>query len=147
MGEVYQGHVDITNCYAIPFEEDPKDPSIFFLDHTYHEQMAAMFRKVSAKEKLLGWYTTGPKPNDTQIHQIFQKYSDICVKVSVDPEHIDPLALPVEAFILQQQVHEDGSLVWRFLHVESSVEAFEPEEIGVESLLREIKNISLNSLH
>lgn len=71
MGEVYQGHVDITNCYAIPFEEDPKDPSIFFLDHTYHEQMAAMFRKVSAKEKLLGWYTTGPKPNDTQIHQIF----------------------------------------------------------------------------
>jgi len=33
-----------------------------------------------------------------------------------------------------------------FKHVESTVEAFEPEEIGVESLLREIKSLSLNSL-
>ncbi len=99
LGEAQQGHVDVTNCYAIPFEEDPREPGVFFLDHTFHENMAAMFRKISAKERLLGWYTTAPRANDAQIHQIFQKYSDICVKVSVDPEHADPLALPVEAFI------------------------------------------------
>jgi hypothetical protein len=32
------------------------------------------------------------------------------------------------------------------MHIPSSVEATEPEEIGVEALLREIKDISLNSL-
>lgn len=147
LGEASQGHLDVTNCYAIPFEEDPKDPNIFFLDHTYHEQMTMMFRKVNAKEKLLGWYTTAPRANDSAIHAIFAKYSDYCVKVSVDPDHQDVLALPVEAFIEIQTVQDDGSLRRKFQHVESSVEAFEPEEIGVESLLREIKNISLNSLH
>jgi 26S proteasome regulatory subunit N8 len=29
--------VDVTNCFALPFEEDPKDPRIFFLDHDYLE--------------------------------------------------------------------------------------------------------------
>ena len=33
-----------------------------------------------------------------------------------------------------------------FFHIDSKVEATEPEEIGVEHLLREIKEISLNSL-
>ena len=66
--------------------------------------------------------------------------------VIVDPEHHDPLALPTEAFVEIQTVNDDGSLRKVFKHVESTVEAFEPEEIGVESLLREIKNISLNSL-
>ena len=54
--------------------------------------------------------------------------------------------MPTEAFVEIQTVNEDGSLRKVFKHVESTVEAFEPEEIGVESLLREIKNISLNSL-
>lgn len=138
--------MDVTNCYAIPFEEDPKDPNVWFLDHTYHENMFNMFRKINAKEKLLGWYTTRSKSNDIEIHQIFKNYADNCVLVVVDPEHTDPLALPTEAFKEIQTVNEDGSIRKVFRHVESTVEAFEPEEIGVESLLREIKSISLNSL-
>jgi hypothetical protein len=31
----------------VPFEEDPKDSSIWFLDHNYLEGMFAMFRKVN----------------------------------------------------------------------------------------------------
>jgi 26S proteasome regulatory subunit N8 len=27
--------VDITSSFAVPFEEDPKEPTIFFLDHDY----------------------------------------------------------------------------------------------------------------
>lgn len=43
----------------MPFEEDPKDPSIWFLDHSYLENIFVMFRKVNAKEKIVGWYSTG----------------------------------------------------------------------------------------
>ena len=68
LGEISQGVMDVTNCYAIPFEEDAKDPDVWFLDHTYHESMFSMFRKINAKEKLLGWYTTAAKKNDIEIH-------------------------------------------------------------------------------
>lgn len=90
LGEVFKGKVDVTNSYAVPFEEDLKDPTVWFLDHNYHEEMFAMFKKVSgmyllasyrlallvwqfysfvclfcvvitAKEKVIGWYSTGPK--------------------------------------------------------------------------------------
>ena len=66
--------------------------------------------------------------------------------VIVDPEEKDVLALPTEAFVEIQTITSDGNLKKVFKHIESSVEAFEPEEIGVESLLREIKNVRLNSL-
>lgn len=32
---------------AVPFEEDEKDPSIWFLDHNYLENMFRMFKKVN----------------------------------------------------------------------------------------------------
>jgi hypothetical protein len=34
---------------AVPFEEDDKDSSIWFLDHNYLEQMYKMFKKVNGK--------------------------------------------------------------------------------------------------
>ena len=31
----------------MPFEEDDKDPSIWFLDHNYHEAMFSMFKRIN----------------------------------------------------------------------------------------------------
>jgi hypothetical protein len=33
----------------VPFEEDDKDASIWFLDHSYLENMFKMFKKVNGK--------------------------------------------------------------------------------------------------
>lgn len=33
----------------MPFEEDDKDPSIWFLDHSYLENMFRMFKKVNGE--------------------------------------------------------------------------------------------------
>ena len=33
LGETSRGRVDVTNAYALPFEEDEGDSSIWFLDH------------------------------------------------------------------------------------------------------------------
>jgi hypothetical protein len=46
LGEFSKGSLDVTNCYAVPFEEDPKEQHIWFLDHMYHENMYSMFKKV-----------------------------------------------------------------------------------------------------
>jgi hypothetical protein len=40
-------------CCAVPFEEDDKDPSIWFLDHSYLENMFRMFKKVNGELKQL----------------------------------------------------------------------------------------------
>ena len=34
---------------AVPFEEDERDPKIWFLDHSYVESMAGMYRRVAGK--------------------------------------------------------------------------------------------------
>ena len=34
---------------AVPFDEDDRDPNVWFLDHNYLENMAAMFKKVNCK--------------------------------------------------------------------------------------------------
>lgn len=34
---------------AVPFEEDERDPSIWFMDHSYLENMFRMFKKVNGK--------------------------------------------------------------------------------------------------
>ena len=33
----------------MPFEEDDKDASIWFLDHNYHEAMFDMFKRINGK--------------------------------------------------------------------------------------------------
>lgn len=47
LGSVSDNVVEVVNSYAIPFEEDPSQSSIWFLDHLFHEQMASMMKKVA----------------------------------------------------------------------------------------------------
>jgi len=35
---------------AVPFEEDPKDPTIWFLDHNFHESMYTMQLKINGAD-------------------------------------------------------------------------------------------------
>jgi len=48
LGEEFKGKLDILNSYAVPFEEDG---SVWYLDHNYHEEMFAMFKKVNGTLK------------------------------------------------------------------------------------------------
>jgi len=147
LGEVSDYDLHITNCFAVPFEEDPKDPQVWFLDHNYHEQMFAMFKKVNQKERIVGWYSTGPKikPSDLSIHELYRRYCPEPVLVVMDVQPKD-LELPMEAYYSVQEQTADEVFKRTFLHVPSTVGAFEAEEVGVEHLLRDIKNASASTL-
>lgn len=147
LGEVSDYDLHITNCFAVPFEEDPKDPQVWFLDHNYHEQMFAMFKKVNQKERIVGWYSTGPKikPSDLSIHELYRRYCPEPVLVVMDVSPKD-LELPMEAYYSVQEQTADEVFKRTFLHVPSTVGAFEAEEVGVEHLLRDIKNASASTL-
>ena len=49
---------------------------MFYLDHNYLENMLGMFRKVNAKERVVGFYSTGPeiRPNDLRIHSLLKRF-------------------------------------------------------------------------
>merc|ERR1712232_1118094 len=147
LGEVTDLKLHVTNCFAVPFEEDPRDPQVWFLDHNFHENMFAMFKKVNAKERVVGWYSTGPKikPSDLSIHELYRRYCPEPVLVVMDVQPKD-LELPMDAYYSIQEQTSDVVFKRTFLHVQSTVGAFEAEEVGVEHLLRDIKNASASTL-
>lgn len=142
------GTVDITNSYALPFEEDLKNPSVFFLDHNFHERMFAMFKKVNANEKVVGWYHSGPKlkESDLDINEIFRDYVTNPVLVIIDVK-LRELGLPVEAYWAVEEIKDDGTEPRKtFYHIPSEIGALEAEEVGVEHLLRDIKDTTVSTL-
>lgn len=152
LGSVVRGRVDVTNSYAVPFEEDAKDPSTWFLDHNYHEDMFAMFKKVNAKERVVGWYSTGPeiRPADLEINELMRRYTahPVLTVIEVDPK--DGLEIPTKAYISVEEnlKHAKSTSDTRrtFVHVPTDVGAFEAEEVGVEHLLRDIRDTTTASV-
>eukprot|EP00281_Chroomonas_sp_CCMP1168_P027123 CAMPEP_0206247968 /NCGR_PEP_ID=MMETSP0047_2-20121206/20104_1 /ASSEMBLY_ACC=CAM_ASM_000192 /TAXON_ID=195065 /ORGANISM="Chroomonas mesostigmatica_cf, Strain CCMP1168" /LENGTH=359 /DNA_ID=CAMNT_0053673551 /DNA_START=24 /DNA_END=1103 /DNA_ORIENTATION=+ len=148
-GAVTHGVVNITNSFAVPFEEDDRDPKIWFLDHNYLENMFAMFKKVNARERIVGWYSTGPKirSSDLEINEVFKKYTRHPVLAIIDVKPQDDMGIPVDAYVSVEEVKDDGTPTRRsFQHLPSEIGAEEAEEIGVEHLLRDIKDTTVSTL-
>eukprot|EP00658_Telonema_sp_P-2_P033422 TRINITY_DN24538_c0_g1_i1.p1 TRINITY_DN24538_c0_g1~~TRINITY_DN24538_c0_g1_i1.p1 ORF type:complete len:317 (+),score=99.17 TRINITY_DN24538_c0_g1_i1:216-1166(+) len=148
LGDVSKGVVNVTNSFAVPFDEDDKHAGTWFLDHDFLEQMYEMFRKVAAKEKIVGWYSTGPKikPVDIEVHDLFRNYTPNPVYVVIDVKAKE-MGTTTEAYVALEEDKEDGTCaVYTFHHVPSEIGAEEAEEIGVEHLLRDIKHANSSTL-
>ncbi|WIA38270.1 hypothetical protein OEZ86_001610 [Tetradesmus obliquus] len=149
LGETYKGQVDVTNSFAVPFEEDDKDPSIWFLDHSYLEIMFRMFKKVNAREHVIGWYSTGPRLReaDLSMHALMANYcsNPVLVICEVEPKEV---GLPFTAYTAIDEVREDGTEKSRqiFITIPTEVGQTEAEEIGVEHLLRNVKDATISTL-
>lgn len=167
LGEVDRfGNVDVLNSFAVPFEEDATNPDVWFLDHNFLDNMFAMYRKVSARERIIGWYSTGPKirKSDIDIHQLFmERYLRHPVYVIIDVKmntttttttthtsHNDlgvNAGIPTDAYMaVMEREDELSQPQWTFKHLESEIGALEAEEIGVEHLLRDVKDVNISSL-
>ncbi|KAH8741057.1 26S proteasome regulatory subunit [Cryptosporidium ryanae] len=151
LGEVQDvNDIHVTNCYALPFDEDSKDQMVWYLDHNYHEQMYLMFKKINTREKILGWYSTGPRirTSDLEIQELFRNYcpNPIYTIVNVNATDQDFLFSPTSSYISIDEPSDSRILRKKFIQVPCTIGAFEAEEVGVEHLLRDIKNSSISSL-
>ncbi|KAF4125935.1 26S proteasome regulatory subunit N8 [Geosmithia morbida] len=140
--------VRVSNSFAVPFEEDEKDPSVWFLDHNFIESMNDMFKKINAREKLIGWYHSGPKlrASDLQVNELFKRYTPnpLLVIIDVQPKEA---GVPTDAYFAVEEIKDDGTTTSRtFVHIPSTIEAEEAEEIGVEHLLRDIRDVAVGTL-
>lgn len=148
LGEVNHNVYDITNSYAVPFDEEEEPENVWFVDHNYHEEMYEMFRKINLKERILGWYVTGAtfKPHDLEINELWARYCPNPIAAVVDVRSRDPVELPTKAFFAARRITESSTVSRAFLNIPCTIDAFEPEEVGVEHLVREIKDINMNSM-
>lgn len=166
LGSSTKGHVDATNSFAVPFEEDSKNSEIFYLDHNYLENMLAMFKKVHAKERVVGFYSTGPqiRSNDLRIHSLVSRFvpegtvtDPVFVIIDVRPNRE---SIPTTAYRVVEEVESSvpsegsgsataGSVAEvrkSFAHVPSLIGAMEAEEVGVEHLLRDINDPTVSTV-
>ncbi|OAV91325.1 hypothetical protein PTTG_08233 [Puccinia triticina 1-1 BBBD Race 1] len=159
LGQDLGSSLNVANSFAVPFDEEEvassstgtSQPPSWFLDHNFVESMGEMFKKVSAKEKLIGWYHTGPKlrSTDLEINEVFKRYCSRPVMVIVDVRADCGVVKGsvTDAYFAIEEIKDDGTATQNtFMHVPSSIEAEESEEIGVEHLLRDIKDLSTGTL-
>lgn len=115
--------VNVANSFAIPFEEDEKDPKTWFLDHNYIEGMWEMFKKVNgehilsqllsnlepsiARERMVGWYHSGPKlrASDQEINDLLKRYIARPVMVIVDVRQ-QAVGIPTDAYFAVEEIKD-----------------------------------------
>ena len=107
-----------------------------------------MFKKVNAREKLIGWYHSGPKlrASDLEINELFKRYTPnpLLVIIDVQPKEV---GVPTDAYFAIEEIKDDGTTTSKtFVHTPSTIEAEEAEEIGVEHLLRDIRDVAVGTL-
>ncbi|KAL0220726.1 hypothetical protein RCL1_000580 [Eukaryota sp. TZLM3-RCL] len=151
LGTVNRGVVDITNSFAVPFEENPKDPNVWFFDHQFVETMFRMHQKVNIKETIVGWYSTGtsPVPLDLSIHRVVERLvspnapAPVYVLVTVTQTK----EFPARAFVKVTSSRVPGEQpVDTFDALETRMGQQIAEEIGVEHLLRDIQTFDTSDL-
>lgn len=69
--------------------------------------MNDMFKKINAREKLIGWYHTGPKlrASDLEINELFKRYTPnpLLVIVDVQPKEV---GVPTDAYFAIEEIKD-----------------------------------------
>lgn len=117
--------------HSVPFEEDEKDPSVWFLDHNYVESMNDMFKKVNAREKLVGWYHTGPKlrASDLEINELFKRYTPNPLLVIIDVQPKES-GVPTDAYFAVEEIKDVSRSYSSILSKETQADPSRPLYIG-----------------
>jgi 26S proteasome regulatory subunit N8 len=63
--------------------------------------------KILAKEKMIGWYHSGPKlkSSDLEINEMFKKYTSNPVLVIINVQPTD-LGIPTDAYYSVEEIHD-----------------------------------------
>ena len=68
-----------------------------------------MFKKVNAREKLIGWYHSGPKlrASDLEINELMKRFIPRPVMVIVNPRQRD-VGIPTDAYFAVEEIKDVG---------------------------------------
>ncbi|GAB4837237.1 hypothetical protein Ancab_002140 [Ancistrocladus abbreviatus] len=123
----------------VPFQEDEDDPRLWVLDQNFHESRYSMFRRINAKQHLVGWYSTGAnlQENDSEIHKLFDVSvpNPVLVKINVQPPKEQEE--PTKAYYAVKDIEKCNQV---FVHVPSEIGALYVDEVGKGHLLIDVED-------
>jgi hypothetical protein len=77
--------------------------------------MNDMFKKVNAREKLIGWYHTGPKlrASDLEVNELFKRYTPnpLLVIIDVQPKEV---GVPTDAYFAVEEIKDVSTPAWSY---------------------------------
>lgn len=105
--------------------------------------MCALFKKVNSRESIVGWYHSGSqlRPADLAIDSVIADYCAPFPPVLL----VAPPSENARGYVAES-VSEDNRSIRKFNHLPITWEAEEAEEIGVEHLLRNVRDLSVGDL-
>ncbi|CEL94104.1 unnamed protein product [Vitrella brassicaformis CCMP3155] len=101
LGSIVEGNVvDVTDCYTVPHTERRESvkgvqKKEIIISGEYHLQMLSFKRKISQKEQVVGWFSTGSEI--TELHNLpHQYYSTGNAKFQIQHPLVSPVLLLVD---------------------------------------------------
>lgn len=148
LGDFYKGTVNVYQCFGVPFVES-LETGMPSMDKNFIHEMALLHTEANHKEKIVGWYSSQSSlsPNDLDINDEMKEFCRRPVFITTDVGASDPHEIPVQAFVGTQSECPNGQpMVKAFKNLPTTVEFSEVEEIGVEHLLRDIKDVDMSAI-
>ena len=71
-----------------------------------------MMRKINSREKIIGWYSTGPeiRKNDIDINEILRRYNSSPVFIVIKVQNELSISLPTEAYYTNAETDDNGNI-------------------------------------
>lgn len=136
----------VTNSFALPFD----DHSSWYIDTEYLTNLIKLNNKVTHNENVIGWYHTGPGlyPNDIEITRFFSNYEKIPILCVINVQNTNTIPVDCYYVIKNKNIlvakNNKKECSYTFNNLPITIEAEEAEEVGVEHLLRDIKDATLS---
>eukprot|EP00898_Chlorokybus_atmophyticus_P009100 jgi/Chlat1/9191/Chrsp97S08474 len=130
------GSVDIKNAYAVPHSDAADQVAV---DIDFHRTMYELHQRVSPKEVIVGWYSTGNgvTGSDALLQDFYSKEAGTLlpspIHLTVDTALTNG-RMAVRAFVSSPLTIGDRQLAAHFSEVPVDVRTMEAERIGVELL-------------
>lgn len=93
--------------------------------------MNDMFKKVNAREKLVGWYHTGPKlrASDLEINELFKRYTPNPLLVIIDVQPKES-GVPTDAYFAVEEIKDVSRSYFTILSKRTELTPPLPSSIG-----------------
>eukprot|EP00745_Piridium_sociabile_P035841 TRINITY_DN63206_c0_g3_i1.p1 TRINITY_DN63206_c0_g3~~TRINITY_DN63206_c0_g3_i1.p1 ORF type:complete len:287 (+),score=77.73 TRINITY_DN63206_c0_g3_i1:39-863(+) len=132
LGTCEKGVVEVTNCFAVPFDESEDEVAV---DIEYARNMYELHRKVNSSEIIVGWYSTGSEVSvhSVLIHEYYSREVKNPIHLTVDTI-MRKGRMNMKAFISTVIGVPGKTTGTMFTPVQVQINSYDAEQTGLEVL-------------
>ncbi|XP_076446573.1 eukaryotic translation initiation factor 3 subunit F-like [Babylonia areolata] len=132
LGSCEKGVVEVTNCFAVPFDESEDEVAV---DIEYARNMYELHRKVNSSETIVGWYSTGSEVSvhSVLIHEYYAREVKNPIHLTVDTI-MRKGRMNMKAFISTVIGVPGKTTGTMFTPVQVNITSYDAEQTGLEVL-------------